>query len=84
MLESAENLEFALTLQNTEICETMKIVGMTTTAAAKNADLIQNLGCKILIAEEAAEVQESHIVSVLSKKCQQMILIGDHQLEFKI
>ena len=36
----------------------MNIVGMTTTAAAKNALLIQKLKCKIVIAEEAAEVQE--------------------------
>ena len=57
----------------------MKIVGMTTTAAAKNHELIRSLGCKILIAEEAAEVQESHIVSVISEKCQHVILIGDHQ-----
>lgn len=61
--KAAENLEFAARQQNTEICATMKIVGMTTTAAAKNAELIQNLGCKILIAEEAAEVSEFHIWS---------------------
>ena len=77
--KAADNMEFASTQQNTEICRTMKIIGMTTTAAAKNANLIQELGCKIIIAEEAAEVQESHIVSVLSPKCQHMILIGDHQ-----
>ena len=56
--KAAENMEFASTLQNAEICRTMKIVGMTTTAAAKHAKLIQELGCKIIIAEEAAEVQE--------------------------
>ena len=76
---AADNMEFAAIQQNTEICRTMKIIGMTTTAAAKNAKLINNLGCKIIIAEEAAEVQESHIVSVLSEHCQHMILIGDHQ-----
>ena len=48
----------------------------TATAAAKNAELICKLGCKILIAEKAAEMQESHIVSVLSEKCQQMILLN--------
>ena len=36
----------------------MNIVGMTTTAAAKNSLLIQRLKSKIVIAEEAAEVQE--------------------------
>ena len=76
---AADNMEFAANEQNTEICKTMKIIGMTTTAAAKNSKLINNLGCKIIIAEEAAEVQESHIVAVLSEHCQHMILIGDHQ-----
>ena len=36
----------------------MNIVGMTTTAAAKNSLLIQRIKSKIVIAEEAAEVQE--------------------------
>jgi len=62
--KAAENMDFALTLQNAEICRTMKIVGMTTTAAAKHAKLIEELGCKIIIAEEAAQVHESHLVSV--------------------
>ena len=76
---AAEDLEFSRLKQNTEICQTKKVIGMTTTAAAKNSALIRDLGCKIVIAEEAAEVQESHIVSVLPASCQHLILIGDHQ-----
>ena len=48
----------------------MNIVGMTTTAAAKNSLLIQRLKSKIVIAEEAAEVQE--IVNKLNFR-----IIGD-------
>ena len=76
---AAENLDFSRLKQNSEICQTKKVIGMTTTAAAKNSALIRDLGCKIVIAEEAAEVQESHIVSVLPASCQHLILIGDHQ-----
>lgn len=33
----------------------------------------------LVIVEEAAEIFEAHIVTALTKKCSQLILIGDHQ-----
>ncbi|KAK6982097.1 NFX1-type zinc finger-containing protein 1 [Biomphalaria glabrata] len=56
-----------------------QIIGMTTTGAAKYKDILDKVGCNIVIVEEAAEVLESHIVTALSKNCQHLILIGDHQ-----
>ncbi|CAL1544824.1 unnamed protein product, partial [Lymnaea stagnalis] len=56
-----------------------KVIGMTTTGAANHRGVLQTLGCRIIVVEEAAEVLESHIITALNKNCQHLILIGDHQ-----
>ncbi|XP_032455825.1 NFX1-type zinc finger-containing protein 1-like isoform X2 [Nasonia vitripennis] len=56
-----------------------KIVGMTTTGAAKIYSSIQALHAPIVLVEEAAEILESHVVCSLARNCQQVILIGDHK-----
>ncbi|NXF09008.1 ZNFX1 protein, partial [Smithornis capensis] len=61
------------------ILQGAKIVGMTTTGAAKYRKTLQYLQPRIVIVEEAAEVLEAHIITTLSKACQHLILIGDHQ-----
>ncbi|XP_021964846.2 NFX1-type zinc finger-containing protein 1-like [Folsomia candida] len=63
---------------DSQILKHCKVVGMTTTGAGKHYDILQNLNSKIVIVEEAAEVQESHIATCLTKSCQHLILIGDH------
>ncbi len=35
----------------------------------------------VLLVEEAGEILESHIMTALSDKIEQVILIGDHQYE---
>ncbi|XP_065336300.1 NFX1-type zinc finger-containing protein 1-like [Cloeon dipterum] len=58
----------------------MAVVGMTTTAAARNhMEIRHKLGCTNVIVEEAAQIFEAHVVASLSSKIKQMILIGDHQ-----
>ena len=54
------------------------IIAMTTTGSARYHTILKDIGPKIVIVEEAAEVFESHIVSALSKDCEHLILIGDH------
>ena len=61
------------------VMETASVIGMTTTGAAKNHDILQKVKPRIIIVEEAAEVLESHIVSVLGGGTHHLILIGDHQ-----
>lgn len=56
--------------------KTAKVIGMTTTGAARYQHVLQQVGPEIVIVEEAAEVLEAHIVTALSKKCQHLILIG--------
>lgn len=55
-----------------------KVLGMTTSGAAKHQSILNAVKPKIVIVEEAAEVLESHIVASLSNGCQHLILIGDH------
>ncbi|XP_072917712.1 NFX1-type zinc finger-containing protein 1 isoform X1 [Hemitrygon akajei] len=56
-----------------------KVVGMTTTGAAKYRKVLQEVQPRIVVVEEAAEVLEAHLITTLSKACQHLILIGDHQ-----
>ncbi|XP_078098554.1 NFX1-type zinc finger-containing protein 1-like [Mustelus asterias] len=56
-----------------------KVMGMTTTGAAKYRSVLQDIRPKIVIVEEAAEVLEAHIITTLSSACEHLILIGDHQ-----
>ncbi|XP_046388078.1 NFX1-type zinc finger-containing protein 1-like [Ischnura elegans] len=55
------------------------VIGMTTTGAARHQGLLQKVGPRIVIVEEAAEVMESHILACLSSQCEHLILIGDHK-----
>ncbi|KAK0044972.1 NFX1-type zinc finger-containing protein 1 [Biomphalaria pfeifferi] len=61
------------------LLKSAQVIGMTTTGAAKHRAVLQALGCRIIVVEEAAEVLESHIVTALNKNCNHLILIGDHQ-----
>ncbi|CAH0585816.1 unnamed protein product [Chrysodeixis includens] len=57
----------------------VKVVGMTTSGAARMRKLLAAVAPKIVIVEEAAEVLEQHIITALTRDCQHLILIGDHQ-----
>jgi hypothetical protein len=71
--------------RDTALVQTKRIVGCTTTAAAKNTQLLSSINPGIIIVEEAGEVLESHILVSLSKATKQLILIGDHlQLRPKV
>ena len=62
-----------------EVMRRMKVVGMTTTGAARYQNIIQQLAPPIVIIEEAAEVLEAHVVTALNPDCKHLILIGDHK-----
>ncbi|RNA29929.1 NFX1-type zinc finger-containing 1-like, partial [Brachionus plicatilis] len=64
--------------EDKEIMEHALIVAMTTTGSTKYHNILKDIGPKIFIVEEAAEVFEAHIVGSLSKHCEHLILIGDH------
>ena len=75
----AERLDEVKELETLHILRGAKVVGMTTTGAARLHSVLKNLNPSIMIVEEATEVLEAHIVASLTKSCQHLILIGDHQ-----
>ena len=76
---AANRMKELLEEEDIAIMRTRKIIGMTTTAAARYKNVLRQLQPKIVIVEEAAEVLEAHVVTTLSAQCQHLILIGDHQ-----
>ncbi|CAL1285237.1 unnamed protein product [Larinioides sclopetarius] len=77
--EKYNELQEMRTKEDIYVCKQALVIGMTTTGAAKYRHIVQNLNPRIVIAEEAAEVLESHIITSLAKDTQHLILIGDHQ-----
>ncbi|CAO3615021.1 unnamed protein product [Cunninghamella blakesleeana] len=66
-------------VNDAKICKENRVIGMTSTAAAKYHDLLEEIQPTIIVVEEAAEMLESHIVTALTNSLQHLILIGDHQ-----
>ncbi|KAF8842005.1 P-loop containing nucleoside triphosphate hydrolase protein [Paxillus ammoniavirescens] len=56
-----------------------RIIGCTTTGAAKFTEDIRAACPGVLLVEEAGEILESHILAALGTSTTQMILIGDHK-----
>ncbi|KAI9318931.1 P-loop containing nucleoside triphosphate hydrolase protein [Dichotomocladium elegans] len=65
--------------KDAKICRENRVVGLTSTAAAKYHDLLVEIRPRIMVVEEAAEMLEAHIVSALTQSLQHLVLIGDHQ-----
>jgi hypothetical protein len=63
---------------NREIIKSKKIIGCTTTAAAKYRDALNEAECGVVLVEEAGEILEAHVLTALSRATKQLILIGDH------
>lgn len=51
---------------NLALIRHQKIIGMTTTMAARMHSVLKQVKCPIVIVEEAAEVLEAHIIPVLT------------------
>ncbi|KAI6102504.1 P-loop containing nucleoside triphosphate hydrolase protein [Pisolithus croceorrhizus] len=62
-----------------EQLKSKRIIGCTTTGAAKFAEDIKAASPDVLLVEEAGEILESHVITALSSTTSQMILIGDHK-----
>ena len=50
---------------------------MTTTGCAKYSTILEQSNFEVIIIEEAGEVLESHVLSLLTKNTKHLILIGD-------
>ncbi|XP_022127667.2 NFX1-type zinc finger-containing protein 1 [Pieris rapae] len=78
-LAAKEEYDEARMILDIDTIKDKKVVGMTTTGAARLQKMIKELAPPIVIIEEAAEVLEQHIITTLHKNCQHVILIGDQQ-----
>eukprot|EP01133_Synstelium_polycarpum_P016310 gene16310-19398_t len=55
------------------------VVAATTTGACRLKKVLESLKARVVIIEEAAEVLESHVVAILPKSVEHLIMIGDHK-----
>ena len=78
--ENALNQKITMELiEDSKIISQNKIIAMTTTGCAKYSTILEQNNFEVVIIEEAAEVLEPHIVSLLTKHTKHLIMIGDHQ-----
>ena len=77
--EAFADLQTRFDARDVNILRSKRIIGCTTTAAAKYMDALRTVGPDVLIVEEAGTILEPHILTALSGNTEQMILIGDHQ-----
>ncbi|KAJ8260466.1 hypothetical protein GJAV_G00182490 [Gymnothorax javanicus] len=76
---AADRLAEIRVRQDLCVLKEARVIGMTTTGAAKYRRALQEIQPRLVIVEEAAEVLEAHTITTLSRACQHLILIGDHQ-----
>ena len=69
----------AINMKDVCILRSARVIGMTTSGAAKHRAVLQKVGSQIVVVEEAAEVLEAHIITALNASVKHLILIGDHQ-----
>ena len=77
--ELIHQLERKFSERDTHTLQNRRIIGCTTTGAAKYTELLQSISPSVLLVEEAGEILESHILTALGGEKNQMILIGDHK-----
>ncbi|EFI27390.1 CbxX/CfqX family protein [Coprinopsis cinerea okayama7 len=77
--ETQEHLDRAFAARDINLLRQKRIIGCTTTAAAKYGYSIQTAAPQVVLVEEAGEILESHILTALGRSASQLVLIGDHK-----
>ncbi|BFZ14774.1 hypothetical protein BsWGS_17813 [Bradybaena similaris] len=77
--QTARRYQEVLYQEDKTILERATIIAMTTTGAARYQGILREIGPKIVLVEEAAEVFEGHVITCLTDQCQHVVLIGDHK-----
>lgn len=76
---AVEQLQVGRRRMKLEILQNRRVIGCTTTGAAKFHKEILASRAGVLLVEEAGEVLEAHILSCLTDNIKQVIMIGDHK-----
>jgi hypothetical protein len=83
--EKQEQISAHFDEKDVHILKEKRVIGCTTTAAAKYSKFIRAAAPDVIIVEEAGEILESHVLTALAPTVKQVVLIGDHkQLRPKI
>ncbi|KAL4256309.1 CbxX/CfxQ family protein [Pleurotus pulmonarius] len=77
--DTQDQLDATFAQKDIAILKSKRIVGCTTTAAAKYTQVLQSAAPEVLLVEEAGEILESHVLTALGGRKEQLILIGDHK-----
>ena len=77
--EACSSLKELKEQEDEEAMRGVDVIAMTTTCAARYRRILKNIGPKIVVIEEAAEVLEAHVITSLTADTEHLILIGDHQ-----
>ncbi len=77
--ESYEQFSNVRDQKHADIIGRRRIIGCTTTAAAKYTKELLGARPGIILVEEAGEILESHVLTALSSNTKHLVLIGDHQ-----
>ncbi|KAI4274065.1 MAG: hypothetical protein L6R38_006184 [Xanthoria sp. 2 TBL-2021] len=77
--KAQRELDETFKTKNIDIIKSKRVIGCTTTAAAKYAHELRAASRDVLLVEEAGEILESHVITALGEKTTQLILIGDHK-----
>jgi hypothetical protein len=80
--ECVQQLDRKFSEKDINTLRSKRIIGCTTTGAAKYTETIQAALPSVLLVEEAGEILESHVLTALGKDKNQLILIGDHKYVF--
>lgn len=65
--------------RDSDVMQQKRVIGCTTTGAAKYSKEVQAASADVLLVEEAGEILESHILTALGPQTEQLVLIGDHK-----
>ena len=77
--EACSSLKELKQQEDEQIMRGADVIAMTTTCAARYRRILKNIGPKVVVIEEAAEVLEAHVITSLTEDTEHLILIGDHQ-----
>lgn len=65
--------------KNAALLKNKRLIGCTTTAAAKSIKALTAARPTVILVEEAGEVLESHVLAAMTQDTKQLVMIGDHQ-----
>jgi hypothetical protein len=77
--ETKETIRMVADETQFEILSSARVIGCTTSGAAKYHHLLKEVNAGVVLIEEAGEIMEAHVLACLSKDCKQLIMIGDHK-----